>query len=367
MNKRIIFSVAVILVGLSSCKKEDKKEEAVLIPQFSLDLEKKDPTYKVIASSSDRIAEPWDIDFHTQRDNELWVVNKGTDQSGGTTVTLFNAGLDDQVSDFRKDANSWHFMALPAALAFSKENGNWATVEDILDANRRGGSFTGPALWSSDMLIYARPSGGNGSHLDMLHGSPYSMGIENDKDNAFWVFDGFHEEITWYDFAKDHGPGNSDHDDGVIKRYSNVKVKRKVGVPSHMVKDPNSDWLYIVDAGNNRILRMNTGDTRIIKGLPKAFPENNETLAKHEEWEASFEVFMEEGFDSPAGIEISGTTLFVSDHSNGDIIAYDTETGKEMDRLKTGTAGIMGIVVGPDNKLWFANASTSEIIRIDPN
>lgn len=365
MKNKLIYAIAISL-SIASCKK-DKEEPSVFVPQFSIDVEKKAPTYKVIATSADRVNEPWDIDFHTQRDNELWVLNKGTDQSGGTTVTLSNAGMDNQASDYRKDQNSWHFMALPTALAFSKENGNWATVAGIVDANRQGGSFTGPSLWSSDMLVYARPSGGNGSHLDMLHGSPYSMGIENDKDNQFWVFDGFHEEITWYDFAADHGPGNSDHDDGVIKRFSNVKVKRKAGVPSHMVKDPNSEWLYIVDAGNNRILRMNTVDSKIIKGLPKAFPENNETLEKHEEWEAQFEVFMEEGFESPAGIEILGTTLFVTDHANGDIIAYDTETGKEIDRLKTGNAGIMGIVIGPDNKLWFANASTSEIIRVDPN
>ena len=361
MNKIFIFS-AVALMGLASCKK-DKKEESKLVPQFSLDLEKKAPSYKVIATSNDRVSEPWDLDFHTTRDNELWVVNKGTNQSGGTTVTLSNAGEDNQEADFRKDANSWHFMALPSSLAFSKENGNWATGADIIDANRQGGSFTGPSLWSSDMMIYARPSGGNGSHLDMLHGSPYSMGIENDKDNAFWVFDGFNEEITWYDFVKDHGPGNADHDDGVIKRYQNVKVKRKPGVASHMVKDPNSEWLYIVDAGNTRIIRMSTTDNRIIEGLPR----RNEILAKHEGWEATFEVLFEEGFESPTGIEIEGNTLFVSDHDNGDIIAYDLETMKEIGRLKTGYAGIMGIVIGPDNKLWFANTTTSEIIRIDPN
>ena len=361
MNKIFIFSV-IALLGLGSCKK-DKKEEVTIIPQFSLDAEQKTPLYKIIATSDDRVSEPWDIDFNTTRDNELWVLNKGTDRSGGTTVTLTNAGKDNQASDFRKDANSWHFMALPAALAFSKENGNWATVAEIVDANRQGGSFTGPSLWSSDMLIYARPSGGNGSHLDMLHGSPYSMGIENDKDNAFWVFDGFHEEITWYDFVKDHGPGNSDHDDGVVKRFSNVKVKRKPGVASHMVKDPNSDWLYIVDAGNNRIIRMSTTDNRVIKGLPRI----NEVLAKHEEWEATFEVLFEEGFVSPAGIEIEGKTLFVSDNDNGDIIAYDIESMREINRLKTGYAGIMGIVLGPDNKLWFANTTTSEIVRIDPN
>ena len=313
MNR--IFLVAVgCVIALTSCKKEDEKK--VLVKEFYQNESFNAPTYKVIANGGDRISEPWDLDFHTQRPNELWVINKGTFNTGGTTVMLTDVGSDNQKADFRKDQNSWHFMALPSAIAFSKENGNWATTADIQDANRQGGSFTGPTLWSSDLNVYAMPSGGNGSHLDMLHGSPYSMGIENDKDNAFWVFDGYHEEIVWYDFVKDHGPGNADHSDGKVHRYQNVEVKRRSGVPSHLVKDPNSNWLYIADAGNKRILRMDTksgvekGDLQLI----------NEPLAEHKRMEATYEVFAEEKLEKPCGIEIIGTTLFVSDNETGEII-----------------------------------------------
>ena len=194
-------------------------------------------------------------------------------------------------------------------------------------------------------------------------GSPYSMGIENDKDNAYWVFDGYHEHICWYDFSVDHGAGNSDHDDGKIHRYTNVRVKRKPGVPSHMVMDKPTGWLYIVDAGNNRIIRMNTKTTSKKGTLPL----RSERLAEHFEMEAEYEVFADKNFDSPCGIEISNGMLFVTDNANGDIIAYDMETKKELKRLETGQSGIMGIVLGPDGKLWFTNASTSKIIRIDPN
>lgn len=348
-------------MALMSCKKD--KKERTLVEEFYQDKSFNEPTYTVIANSNDRISKPWDIDFHTQRANELWVINKGTNSTGGTTVMLTDAGGTNQQADYRKDQNSWHFMALPSALAFSKENGNWATVADIVDANRQGGSFTGPSLWSSDLNVYAMPSGGNGSHLDMLHGSPYSMGIENDKDNAFWVFDGYHQEMVWYDFVKDHGPGNSNHDDGKVHRYKNLKVKREPGVPSHLVKDQNSNWLYIVDAGNKRILRMDTksgvekGDLQLI----------NEILAEHKEYEITYEVFAEENLTKPCGIELIGSTLFVSDNETGEIIAYDTESGKELDRLETGHKGIMGIVAGPNGKLWFANEDTNEIIRIDQN
>lgn len=359
MNKLTILTCGALLFA-ASCKKD--KDEGTVVPQFYQSADKNAPEYTVIANSDSRISEPWDLDFHTKRDNELWVINKGTYASGGTTVMLENAGMANQEFDYRKDGNSWHFMALPSALAFSEENGNWATVADIVDANRQGGSFTGPSLWSSDLSVYAMPSGGNGSHLDMLHGSPYSMGIENDKDNAFWVFDGYHEEIVWYDFVDDHGPGNDDHSDGIVYRYSNVKVKRKEGVPSHMVKDKTSDWLYVVDPGNNRIIRVNTS-TVVEKGDLALI---NERLAQHKEMEAEFEEFAIEGFVSPCGIELIGKTLFVSDNYNGDIIAYDVDSKKEIGRLNTGHEGIMGIVAGPDDKIWFANAATDEIIRIDP-
>ena len=125
---------------------------------------------------------------------------------GGNTVTLTNVGLPGQNADRRVDGNAYHFMAHPSAMSFSKDNGNWASTAEILNANRRGTNFTGPSLWSSNMNIYARPSGGNGSHLDMLHGSPYCMGIESDHDNAFWVFDSYNNCICYYDFAADHGP-----------------------------------------------------------------------------------------------------------------------------------------------------------------
>ena len=134
------------------------------------------PEMTLIADQTDRIIEPWDLDFHPFRDNELWILNKGTERTGGNTVTITNAGLGNQKTEWREDGNAWHFMALPSSMSFSKDNGNWATGAEIQDANRQGGTFTGPTLWSSDMNVYAKPSGGNGSHLDMLHSSPYIDG-----------------------------------------------------------------------------------------------------------------------------------------------------------------------------------------------
>lgn len=132
--------------------------------------------YQMIGDANDQLITPRDLDFHPN--GELWVVNQETEAVGGSVVTYTNAGEAGQTDQYRKDGNAWHFMSLPSGIAFSA-NGNFATSTSVLDANHTAapGEFTGPALWSSDPLIFAQPSGGNGSHLDMLHESPHCMGI----------------------------------------------------------------------------------------------------------------------------------------------------------------------------------------------
>ena len=373
MKKTLIYA-SLCLLAITGCKDEDttpepKLEEINTVPGFykpntNKDLYgKNEPEFTVIVNSSDGVKEPWDLDFHPSRTNELWILNKGTESTGGTTLTISDAGGASQKVEYRKDGNSWHFMALPSALSFSQENDNWATSAEILDANRRGGSFTGPSLWSSDMDVYARPSGGNGSHLDMLHGSPFSMGIESDKDNAFWVFDGYNKHLCWYDFKSDHGPGNSDHDDGKIHRYREVKLTRVPNVASHMVLDKETGWLYIVDSGTKRILKVDTKTGTYKSSLNLT----NEQLAEH--WDMvdmDLKVFASSNLTMPSGIEISKNVLYVSDNETGEIIAYALDTGYELARLNTGKKGIMGIKADKDGKLWFVSTETDEVIRIDP-
>jgi outer membrane protein assembly factor BamB len=371
MNRKITWLLCAILF-VSACKEKEDDTPAPAtvntVPAFYLATTadaygKNTPELTLIADQKDQIVAPWDLDFHPSRANELWILNKGTDRSGGNTVTITDVGGGNQKSEWRQDGNAWHFMALPSSMSFSQENENWATGAEILDANRRGGSFTGPSLWSSDMSIYAKPSGGNGSHLDMLHSSPYSMGIESDKDNAFWVFDGQNEHICWYDFNSDHGPGNSDHDDGIVHRYSEVKVKRLDGVSSHLALDKSTGWLYIVDSGNARILKMNTKTGSKLKDLALF----NEVLAEH--WEmtgAEWKVFTSSNLKKPAGIEISNGVLYVSDFETGEIIAYGLESGFELARFNTGKEGIMGIKADASGKLWFVSSKTNQVYRVDP-
>jgi len=325
-------------------------------------------TYDVIVNSSNQVNTPRDLDFHPNGD--LWVINTGTENSGGSTVKVTDPGMTGQTSLKKQDGNAWHFMSLPSAIAFSN-NGNFATSTSVLDANHNGGSFTGPSLWSSDPLIYAQDHGPgtNGSHLDMLHASPYSMGIESEKDNVFWVYDDYSNDIVRYDFAEDHGPGNSDHDDGELIRYQGMGLSAiNHDIVNHLVLDADKKWLYFVDGGNQRVLRLDITTGTAIPA-PSSFLQQ-ESLAEYQKMTGfTWEEVVTTGLVQPAGIDIIDDKLVVTDHSNGDIVFYDVNTipAMEIGRIQTNEPGIMGTVVGPNGRLWYANTTLNKVVRIEPS
>ena len=327
-------------------------------------------TYDVIANSTNQVNKPSDLDFHPNGD--LWVVNLGLNASqqnggGGSTVKITNPSSSSPTIDYKKDQNSGHFMSLPSAIAFS-DNGNFANSPSVLNANFSGGIFTGPALWSSDPAIYAQPSGGNGSHLDMLHESPYSMGIAHYRDNAFWLFDAYSNDIVMYDFHDDHGPGNTDHDDGVVLRYPEIVVDWiSQAIPSHLKYDKGQDQLFIMDGGNGRIIKMDAS-SGTIGGTPSF--SQTETLAQYANVTGVAQTdIVTSGFTEGCGIDVIDNYIIVSDFSNGDIIIYDQNGGAatEVARLQTGSAGVTGVVIGPEGYIWYVNKTTNEVIKITPS
>lgn len=324
------------------------------------------PILTVIGNSADGVSTPRDLDFHpVLTRNELWVINKSSENSGGETVKFSHAGEAGQTSLLQQDGNAWHFMSLPTGIAFS-ENENFATSPGVYDANHNGGApFTGPTLWSSDPAIYAQPSGGNGSHIDMLHQSPYSMGICSEADNIFWVFDNDGGDPVRYDFKQDHGPGNDDHSDALIRRYEGLGLAGDPNyhVPSHMILDKSTGMLYIVDTNHDRVLRMD-----IHTGSFSANLTQYEAVAEYSSYTgATWNVFVNSGLVTPSGVDYIENRLIVSDYATGDIVIYSTTgtTGVELGRIVTGTPGIMGIKIGPDGKIWYVNATTNEVVRID--
>ena len=92
----------------------------------------------------------------------------------------------------------------------------------------------GPALWPSSLDHFAVENQNNedgllGSHIDMLHESPYGVGIAHDYDNVYWYNDGYYGELVRYDFMMDHDTGGHDHSDGVVQRYSEIQLTHSYG------------------------------------------------------------------------------------------------------------------------------------------
>ncbi|MEO7905567.1 MAG: choice-of-anchor J domain-containing protein [Saprospiraceae bacterium] len=322
-----------------------------------------EPVFTTIATVADGLDKPNDLDFFPiLAKNELWVVNERFEHNGDSTLTIYDAATPQQTMLNRTDGNAWHFMSMPTGIAFS-DNYNFATTPGIKDANHADGTFTGPALWSSDPEIYAQPSGGNGSHLDMLHGSPFSMGIASESDNVFWVFDGWNETIVRYDFKGDHGPGNEDHSDATVRRYKEIQVKKDGFVPSHLVLDKMTNWLYVVDNGNNRVVRLDIQSGNVINSLPLI----NEPLAEHSEMGNVIWEVVVDSLGRPSGIEIVENRLLVGDYSTGQIIVYDLDNAfLELGRIETGQQGLTGLKIGPDGAIWYTNRLQNTLTKIEP-
>ena len=321
-----------------------------------------------IAGSINQVSAPTDLDFHPVLSNmELWVCNKGTENSGGSTVTIYDAGGSAQTTLYKQDGNAWHFMSLPTAIAFG-DNGNWGSAPGVYDANHDGGdAFTGPTLWSSDMTIYAEPSGGNGSHLDMLHASPYSQGIASEIGNVYWVFDGYNKDLVRYDFVEDHGPGNSFHGDAIIRRYSEDQLERDPSgnIVSHIVLDEDKKWLYAVDHGNQRVIRIDITTGTNMNVTPLYTP--NEAVVEYTAISGYTQETVITGLDKPAGIDVIEDRLIIGEHTTGEIVIYDISVmpAIELDRISTGYNSVQGIKIGPDGNIWFVDQSSNGVYMME--
>lgn len=340
--------------------------DQVIVPNKIDEIMNSIPILTEIADAGDGLDRPTDLDFFPiLGKDELWVINQRTEVEGGSTVTIADATSGNPTDMLeRVDGNAWHFMSLPTAIAFSPDNYFFGTSPGVRDANHSGGTFTGPTLWSSDPEIYAQPSGGNGSHMDMLHGSPFSMGIAHEVDNVYWIYDDWNSDIVRYDFAEDHGPGAADHSDGIVRRYSDIGIEADRDFPSHMILDKQTGWLYFVDNGNERVMRLDINSGTGSNNLALI----NEPLAEHSEITGfTAETIIDAGLDKPCGIEIFENRLLVGDYDNGDIVIYDMDNGfEEMGRISTGEEGLTGIKIGPDGNIWYTNREENTLSSASP-
>jgi outer membrane protein assembly factor BamB len=318
----------------------------------------------VIGTKADGLDSPRDLAFDADVPDRLWVVNAGL--SG--VVIYDHAGAAEQTASRRGDIFAPHFMSNPTTIAIgakstfatcSESRNEWNGAAQPID------DFMGPTLWSSSLDVFAAVNqekglGREGSHLDMLHESPWCMGIEHDTNNVYYAFDGLNGHLVRYDFRRDHGPGGTEHDDGSVRRFIDAKVTRVPRVPSHLAMDHETGILYVADTGGGRIMALDTAT-----GTTTKLPLHREPLAEYASIAGATYTQVVAGLHEPSGLALHEGKLFVGEHATGDIVAFDL-TGKELGRVSTGAKGLMGIAFSADGKLHFVDADAARITRLDP-
>lgn len=328
-------------------------------------------TLTLIGSERNGVNYPRDLEFNPERPGELWVVNQRDDSA----VVFENTGSEKQRSVKIIDPAADHFMEEVSSISFGTA-GRFATCQEsgnTYNNRARPNLFMGPTLWPADLDIFGRsnPSAIDfvghdlGSHLDMLHESPYCMGIEWAGEQAFWVFEGLTNSIALVDFKMDHGPGYDDHSDGVTLRYALGDVMRMPGIPSHMAYDQETGFLYIADTGNRRIGVLDTS-VGGKEGLRLPVKEPRTVLV---ELTDSAEVVSLPGTEdllgAPSGITMHEGLLYVTDAASGYIVAFNPR-GQIVDWLDTGAPGLFGLTFDPEGNLYVVHGPENLVVKISP-
>lgn len=335
-------------------------------------------TISTIASYPD-IINPVDLSFNssTFHPNELWVIT-GTNQAGEGIAIIRNPSKDNQTIDKRRDYAASHFMWRTMAIDFG-ENGTFGTAQNGEPKENAVPQmdFMGPTLWASDTAIFARRNQGPfdqvkqrlASHLDMLHQSPFTMGIAHEKNNVYWVNDNMYNDICRYDFANPHEIGGTDHRDGIVRRYSEIVLqKREHNLPSHLVLDKSSSWLYYIDG--NTIYRLNTQSGKVAKQLSVQSP-RDERLSEYVEMkDAIYEPCISQGLKKPVGIDIFYSLLAISDREDGKIHLFRLNASQKptfIESVETGAKGIAGVEFDANGDIYFVDQIENVVKKVTIN
>lgn len=305
-----------------------------------------------------RLHGPRDLAFHPAHPELVLVANRDDN-----SVVVFDVDDQEPVADLRDGPYNEHFLAEPAGIAFG-DGDYFATIheEDEVTQDFTPTDFMGPTLWISDMDEF---EGGWASHYDMLHNSPNGVGIAWDEENAYWVFDGYHESITWYDFHEDHGPGGDDHSDGEVYRYVEGEVAYAPDVASNLAFDHDERLLYIADSGNGRVAVLDpAGAERGSRIQP-----NYDYSDQYHMEGADIDTFADgddaDGLSVPSGLDLRDGHVFVGDNETGVVFAFTTD-GALVDwiDLEIEPGGLQGLTFDAEGDLWVVDSADEKLIEI---
>ena len=314
------------------------------------------------------------LSWNPNRAGELWItlrkplndvpctedIQLGCSDKVGVVAQLFEGK-----SVIKQDGNGWHFLRLPTGIAFG-DNGNLGTCGEARTDNYDNDpiDYAGPVLWSADPSIFGvKPQPGqNGTHLDMLHATPFCMGIAHHRDNAYFTFNGQIGSIDWYDFKQPHVIGGEDHADGELKRYVTGALSRVPGVPSHLAFERASNQLYIADTGNGRIARLDTtsgerdGDVMAYDPILVRWNMSNATLV---DWVPRGVVAV------PSGLALEGTSLWVTDNADGRLLKFDANgTLTRILQTELPAGALAGVAVSSSGALHVSDLLTGSVYEV---
>jgi DNA-binding beta-propeller fold protein YncE len=285
----------------------------------------------------------------------------------GYVAVISGADAEPSVS-VKKDINAWHFMRRPTGIAWGVGD-YFATAGEARTANYEDAeaAFNGPVLWTADPAIFAIAEGlpTHSSHIDMLHESPYAMGIAHAVDNEYWVMNGDAGSLDRYDFNVPHEPGADDHSDGEVWRYAAGELLRVPEVPSHLVFEDTKTILYAADTGHQRVIALDTTTGRPDGDIFTYDPIDTHVLMTG----ASVQEVVSPGtMELPSGIDYEQGALFVADRASGRIMVFDAATGRQLRSLDTGlgAGALTAVSFGPDGKIYFTDVLGGRVIRVEP-
>ena len=337
-------------------------------------------------SNTDRTLLPTALAWNKTRPDELWITLREppSERTCNSDTTVACTWLMGRVAivrgaakapgeapaiELKQDANAWHFMRRPSSLAFGSDD-TFASCGEARTGNYEDEAvpFIGPALWSADPAIFGAPPPPNSptgsTHIDMLHESPYCMGIAHERDNVYWAFNGDAGSLDRYDFHAPHAPGEDDHSDGELWRYATGALARAPDVPSHLAYDPANGLLYAADTGHGRVVVLDTST-----GTPGAPVTTYDPIETHVAMDgAALRVLVRPGtLTQPSGLALYQGVLFVTDFTTSRIVAFDG-AGRTLATLDTGLpeGSLGGIGIGPDGHAYFTDRSSGSVLRIDP-
>jgi DNA-binding beta-propeller fold protein YncE len=202
----------------------------------------------------------------------------------------------------------------------------------------------------------------------MIHQTPYGKGIAFEKNNVYWVLDGYEGNIKRYDFGNPHQPGGDDHSGGGVQVYPEFKFTRHSSLPGHLDIDGAKKYLYGCDPLGKRVFRINittgssSGTRTKINGESLGLGYVNYTgITKTDT--------LIKNLGTPVGIDVYGDRLIVSDNLTDEIIIYNISNNySEVGRIKLKyitSPDPMGVKVGPDGKIYFVDRTNKSAYMIE--